>query len=260
MKKLLLLMAVTLMAASCAQNKTPKYLVLYYSQTNTTKAVAQELCKRLGADIEEITLVEPYDGTYQETIERSSRERAAGQLPKINPISSKLDDYDVIFFGYPIWFGTIALPAASALKELDFSGKTIVPFCSFGSGGLEAGIKDFKAAQPKANILPGYGVRAARIDAIPSEVDRFLKEGGFIEGDYEKYADFSAARPATEAEVAIYDAAVGTYPMIQEKATNVASRPIPGGTEYLFDTNAPGIQIYVTALDGKEPFFTRVVR
>ena len=66
MKKFLLMIAATLMAVSCAQNKTPKYLVLYYSQTNTTKAVAEELSKRLGADIEEITVVNPYNGTYQE--------------------------------------------------------------------------------------------------------------------------------------------------------------------------------------------------
>ena len=260
MKKLLLMIAATLMAVSCAQDKTPKYLVLYYSQTNTTKAVAEELCKKLGADIEEITPVNPYNGTYEETIARCMRERESGELPEVNPIAANLDDYDVIFFGYPIWFGTIALPAASALKNVDFSGKTVVPFCSFGSGGLEAGIKDLKAAQPKANILDGYGVRAARTDAIPAEVDRFLKEGGFIDGDYEEYEAFSAVRPASEAEVAIFNAAVGTYPMIQEKATNVASRPIPGGTEYLFDTNAPGIKIYVVAPAGKEPYFTRVVR
>ena len=260
MKKLLLIIAATLMAVSCAQDKTLKYLVLYYSQTNTIKAVAEELCKKLGADIEEITPVNPYTGTYEETIARCMRERESGELPEVNPIAANLDDYDVIFFGYPIWFGTIALPAASALKNVDFSGKTVVPFCSFGSGGLEAGIKDLKAAQPKANILDGYGVRAARTDAIPAEVDRFLKEGGFIDGDYEEYEAFSAVRPASEAEVAIFNAAVGTYPMIKEKDTNVASRPIPGGTEYLFDTNAPGIKIYVVAPNGKEPYFTRVVR
>ena len=260
MKNILLMIAATLMAVSCAQDKSPKYLVLYYSQTNTTKAVAEELCKKLGADIEEITVVNPYDGTYEETIARCMRERETGELPEVNPISANLDDYDVIFFGYPIWFGTCALPALSALKTLDFSGKTVVPFCTFGSGGLEAGIKDLKAAQPKANILDGYGVRAARTDAIPAEVDRFLKEGGFIDGDYEEYEAFGAAHPASEAEVAIFNAAVGTYPMIQEKATNVASRPIPGGTEYLFDTNAPGIKIYVVAPAGKEPYFTRVVR
>lgn len=260
MKKILLMIAATLMAVSCAQNKTPKYLVLYYSQTNTTKAVAEELSKKLGADIEEITVVNPYNGTYQETIERCMRERESGELPEVNPIKADLDAYDVIFFGYPIWFGTCALPAISALKSIDLSGKTVVPFCTFGSGGLEVGIREVKAAQPKANILSGYGVRSARLDAMPAELDRFLKEGGFIDGDFEEYEPFSEVRPATEEEIAIFDSAVGSYSMIQEKATNVASRTIPGGTEYLFDTNSPGIKIYVIDLDGKDPDFTRVVR
>jgi flavodoxin len=259
-----------LMAASCTQKESQKILVLYYSQTNTTKAVADYICDQLGADIEEITVVNPYDGSYQETIERCMKERQSGELPEINPIAAKLADYDVIFFGYPIWFGTCALPALSALKAVDFSGMTIVPFCTFGSGGLEEGIRDLKAAQPKANVLPGYGVRASRIDAMPAEVDRFLLENGFVDGEFEEYEAFSEVRPATEEEIAIFDAAVGTYPMIQAKASKVSSRPIPGGTEYIFEAAAPGnpafgdapsaMKIYVVDIKGQEPAFTRVVR
>lgn len=270
MKKLILILAITLMAASCAQNKASKILVLYYSQTNGTKAVAEQICSKLGADIEEITVVNPYDGSYQETIQRCMQERESGVLPEVNPISANLDDYDVIFFGYPIWFGTCALPALSFLKTADFSGRTIVPFCTFGSGGLEDGIAELKAAQPEANVLAGYGVRAARIDAMPAEIDRFLKEEGFLEGEYEKYGDFSEVRPVTEAEAAIFDAAVGTYPMIQAKAVNASSRAVTGGTEYIFEAAAPGnpafgdapamMKVFVLDIEGQDPAFTRVVR
>ena len=183
MKKLLLLMAVTLMAASCAQNKTPKYLVLYYSQTNTTKAVAQELCKRLGADIEEITLVEPYDGTYQETIERSSRERAAGQLPKINPISSKLDDYDVIFFGYPIWWHDLPMVCHTFFDKVKLEGKTVAPFCTHEGSGLGSTARNLAKAFPKAKVeqngLSIYGHVAQKdADAVKSVVEGWLKKLG----------------------------------------------------------------------------------
>ena len=269
MKKFFLLLAVMIIAVSCTQKKESKVLVLYYSQTNTTAAVALQIADKLGADIEEITVVNPYNGSYQETIQRCMAERESGVLPEVNPISSKLEDYDVIFFGYPIWFGTCALPAISFLKTVDLSGKTVVPFCTFGSGGLLDGIKEVKAAQPKANVLAGYGVRSARIDAMPAEVDRFLKEGGFLEGDYEKPGEFSSVRPVTEEESAIFDAAVGTYPMIQAKAKNVSSRKINGGTEYLFEAEAPAgpgaampgsMKIYVLDMDGRDPEFTQVVR
>ena len=271
MKKLLLFAAMLFAFVSCSQSKGTKTLVLYYSQTETTAKVAQQISALLGADIEEIALVNPYDGSYQETIARSNEERQSGKLPELKPLTSDLKKYDVIFIGYPIWFGTYALPIASLLESVDFSGKKVVPFCTFGSGGLDASEKDLKANITGAEVLPGYGVRQARIDAMPSEVERFLKAGGFLEGEYEAPAEFSEMRPASEEEAAIFDAAVSTYPMIRAKAENVASRAVEGGTEYLFEARdiprdpehpemAGVSKIYVLALDGKAPEFTQVVR
>ena len=255
-----------MMVLSCAQNKGKKVLVLYYSQNGATKAVAEEICTRLGADSEEIVAVDPYNGSFQETIQRCLAEREAGTLPEIQPLKADLKAYDVIFLGYPIWFGTYAPPVITLLNEIDLSGKTVVPFCTFGSGGLDSSVKDLKAKQPGADILPGYGVRTARIDAVPAEIDRFLKENGFLEGEYEVYPEFSAIRPATEEESAIFDVAVAGYPMLNAKAANVSSRPVTGGTEYLFEANdlsreePSSIKIYVLALEGQAPVFTQVLR
>ena len=248
------------MALSCSQK--PKILVLYYSQTSNTKAVAEEICNRLGADIEEIVPVNPYDGDFQATIQRCIEERTQDQIPEIQPISANLKDYDVIFLGYPVWFGTYAPPVISFLDQVDLSGKKVVPFCTFGSGGLDSSVRDLKAKQPGADVLPGYGVRAARMDAVPAEVDRFLKENGFVEGEYEKYEPFSEVRIVTEEESAIFDKAVGDYPMIHATAEKVSSRAVTGGTEYLFEAQDTGgvIKVYVLDIDGQEPVFTQVLR
>ena len=247
-------------------------LVLYYSQTGNTKMVAEEIAKHLNADIEEITMVNPYDTSFQATIERCKEEMAQGITPEINPVKSDPTQYDIIFLGYPVWFGTYAPPVTTWLSCVDLSGKKLVPFCTFGSGGLDSSVKDLKAKLPKAEILPGYGVRAARLEAMPKEVERFLKEGGYIDGEYARYDDFFEAHPVSEAEAAIFDAAVGTYPMIQAKAVTAASRLIEGGTEYLFTAvdkpregmpampGAPEMKVYVVALDGQAPEFTQVVR
>ena len=64
-----------------------------------------------------------------------------------------LSDYDVIFLGYPIWFGTYAMPIATLVKEQDFAGKTIVPFCTFGSGGLNTSTDALTKALPKAKVV-----------------------------------------------------------------------------------------------------------
>ena len=250
-----------------------KVLVLYYSQTGTTQTVAEELQRQLGADIECIEAVNPYDGDFQATIERSGEERKNGEVPELKPIQANLDDYDVIFIGYPIWFGTYAPPVETFLEQVDLSGKKIVPFCTFGSGGLDSSVKDLTARQPKADILPGYGVRAARLKAVPQELDQFLKAGGFIEGEYTKLAPFPEQHAVSAEESAIFDKAVGDYPMINAKAETVAQRTISGGKEYLFTAKdtprgaagqqmppAGTMKVYVTVLDGQAPEFTQVVR
>ena len=259
-------------AASCGQKKeAPKVLVLYYSQSDNTKAVAQEISTALGADLEEIVPVEPYNGTYDETIQRCIREREEEILPKIQPVLADVSAYDVVFIGYPIWFGTCALPMLTCLGEIDLSGKKVVPFCTFGSGGLFSSAADIANRQPEAEMLPGYGVRAARMKAMPEEVDQFLKANGFLEGDYVKLEEFPETHAVSEEESAIFDAAVEGYSMLSATASKVASRKITGGTEYQFialtaprqatpESKMVEITVYVTVKDGEAPVFTQVVR
>ena len=286
--KLMMLAAVALMAVvSCTPKKgtskkeAPKVLVLYYSLTSNTKNVATEIATRLNADIEEIALVEPYDTAFQATIDRCKADREKGILPEIKPLKANVADYDWIFIGYPIWFGTYAPPIASLLEKVDLSDKQVVPFCTFGSGGLESSVKDLVEAEPNAMILPGYGVRAARMDAMPKELEQFLKlnknlSNVFLGGsDYESVfvpADFPEQHPVSADEAAIFDTAVNGYPMLNAKAKTVASRTVLDGTEYLFTAmdmpreNKPDmppaseIKVYVLVEKDKAPVFTKVVR
>lgn len=273
MSMMLGLAAAAMVAVSCSPKKeAPKVLVLYYSQTSNTRGVAQEIATRLNADIEEIVPVQAYDGDFQATIDRCMKEREQGITPEVKPLTANISAYDVIFIGYPVWFGTFAPPVASFLDQVDLSGKKVVPFCTFGSGGLESSTKDLATKQPKAEILPGYGVRAARLAAVPKELDNFLKAGGFIEGEYVQPEPFGEQHPVSADEAAIFDAAVDGYPMLNAKATTVASRAIPEGTEYLFTAKdqprednpkmppAGELLVYVTVENGQAPVFTRVVR
>ena len=225
----------------------------------------------LNADIEAIEAVTPYGTDYKATIERSQKEREKGITPKIKPVKANIAKYDVIFLGYPIWYGTYAPPIATWLKKVDLSGKTVVPFCSFGSGGLESSVKDLAAKQPKAKILESYGVRAARMKSMPNEVDQFLKAGGFIEGPYVKLEEFSPQHPVSYTERAIFNGALENYSMIKAEAVSVATRHIPYGIEYLYiaknlpredrpDMPLTEMQIYVTVANGEMPVFTKVVR
>ena len=274
----MVLVTMTLAAVSCGPKKPkqeeqpkPKMLVVYYSQTTNTQKVAAEIATRLDADLAEIVPMEPYENDFEATIARGKKELDEGIFPEIKPLNLNIADYDIIFIGYPIWFGTYAPPIGTFLNQVDLSDKQVVPFCTFGSGGLESSIRDLQAVEPQAKILDGYGVRAARLDAMPKEVDQFLKAGHFIEGDAIQLENFTEQEPVKEAEIAIFEAAVGDYPMIHAKAETSGYRSVPGGTEYLFvatdlpredrpDMPLGQMKVYVTVADGATPVFTRVVR
>lgn len=277
----LVLVTMTLAVVSCGPRpeaqkeeapKAPKMLVVYYTQSSNTKTVAQEMATRLNADLAEIVPVVPYDGDFQATVERGKKELDEKSYPEIQPLTVDVANYDVVFLGYPIWFGTYAPPIFTWLDQVDLSGKKVVPFCTFGSGGLESSVMDLAKAEPKAELLPGYGVRAARLEAVPQEVDQFLKASGFVEGEYVKLEEFPEQHPVSEEESAIFDAAVDGYPMIHAKATAVASRSIPEGTEYLFTAvdlpreekadmpPANEIKVYVSVIGEETPVFTKVIR
>lgn len=261
------LFSLIVMMVSMTTSYAQKQLVLYFSETGTTKTVAQELQKQLGADIEEIEAVVPYSGNFQETIQRGQREMQSGEMPAIKPLKKKIADYDIIFLGYPIWFGTYANPIITLVKEQDFAGKTIVPFCTFGSGGLNTSSDALKKALPKATIKKGYGVRTARVNAAAKELDRFLKENGYKKGSVEKLPDYSAQQPVTDAERQIFDEACSSYQFPLGTPQTVGKRQTPDGTDYKFTVASRGMNggestsiIYVTVGKEAKPEFTEVVR
>lgn len=268
MKKLMTIIVAAAVFSACTSQQ-PKMLVLYYSQEGTTQKVAEEIVAQTGADIERIEAAEPYSGNFEETIQRCLKEREDGVMPEAMPITSDLSKYNVIFIGYPIWFGTYAPPVASLLKDIHLEGKAIVPFCTFGSGGLDSSVADLKQALPGADIREGFGIRAVRMDNLKPELERFLILGGYKEGEVETYPDYSAQAPVTEEEAAIFDAACSDYQFPLGTPVSVGSRETSTSVDYRFtaegngpDGNVSQSTVYVTVpkADGSTPEFTMVVR
>ena len=271
MKNSMILASMAVLAlVSCGQKKTadqsPKSLVLYYSQTSTTRTVAELIQAKTGADIAEITVVEPY-GDFQETIDRGMKEVQSGNLPELNEIMVNISDYDIIYLGYPIWYGTVANPILSLLKTEKFAGKKVVPFCTFGSGGSQTSRAYLESVLTKAELYPCYGVRQARVDKASAELDRFLIETGLIEGEVVALPGYTEMQPCTPEEAAIFDAAISTYPMlVGATASTVGARTTPEGTDYIFSSGEEGkpgfmhVLVTVPNGDGSVPEFTEVLR
>ena len=253
------------MTACGPKTTDTKSLILYYSQTGATEQVAQELQKLLDADSESIELENPYDGTYAETIQRVGEERQSGELPAILPLKADLSKYDVIFLGYPIWYGTYAMPISSLIKGYDFAGKKMVTFCTFGSGGLEPAIRDLKNALPDAEIADiGFGIRNARMNSMTKELHRFMVESKYLEGNIDVLPCYSEMHPVTEEDIAIFNQACGDYQFPLGTPVSVGKRETQDGIDYIYDVESKGGKstIYVTKgkVQGSKPEFTRVVR
>ena len=275
MKRFLLLLIAALCLIACGNGqktnntqtteepkKADKILVVYYSQSNTTKTVAQEIQKQLGCDIAEIECVEPFTGDFGAVVGRWQQEQKDGKSTEIKPLSKDVKDYDVIFLGYPIWGGTYASPVATFLQNTDFQGKKVVPFCTFGSGGLNTSTDALKKNAKNANIVEGYGIRQARISKVSGEVEQFLIKAGFKKGTLEQLPEFSEQKAVTDSEKEIFNKACSNYQFPLGEPSTVGARKIKGGTEYLFtvDSQNGKSQIYVIAEDGAQPEFTQVVR
>lgn len=274
MKTFIITMLAALGLTACTTHKKEeapekKVLVVYYSQTGATEKVAKEIQQQLNADIEAIEVENPYDGDFNATIARCQKEMESGEMPTVKPLKANIDDYDIIMIGYPVWFGTYARPIASLIESQKFEGKKVVTFCTFGSGGLQSSTSDLKAALPNAEVIEGYGVRNARINSIKEELNRFLIEGGYKEGDIEALPGFMEHKPVTAEDTEIFNQACGDYQFPLGTPVDVAIRETATSTDYEFsaksqdkDGKETTATIYVTV--GKEanakPEFTQVVR
>jgi flavodoxin len=120
-----------------------KVLVVYYSATGNTAGVAEAIAEATGADLFEITPTEPYtddDLDWTDSNSRVSREHDDPDLQNQVELTTtqvdNWDSYDTVFIGYPIWWGIAAWPVNQFVQNNDFSGKTVIPFCTSSSSGI----------------------------------------------------------------------------------------------------------------------------
>lgn len=117
-------------------------LVVYYSATGNTAQMAQYIADSTGGDLFEIQPVEPYtddDLNWTDDNSRVSQEHADESLRDVELVADTVDNwdqYDTVFIGYPIWWGIAAWPVDGFVEANDFSGKTVIPFCTSSSSGL----------------------------------------------------------------------------------------------------------------------------
>ena len=158
--------------------KTGKILIAYYSRTGNTRNVAQEIQKNVGGDLFEIKTTNTYPEEYQATTEQAKTEKNNKFRPQLATQVADFASYDVIFVGYPIWWGTMPMGVFSFLEQNNFAGKTVIPFCTHGGSGLGDSVSEIKKTLPQANVRSGLAVRGSEAGKAQTEIANWLKSIG----------------------------------------------------------------------------------
>lgn len=226
-------------AAEAAKPAASKSVVVYYSQTGTTKKLAGVLKQAVNADEIELQLVNAYPSTYDSTIAAVGAQRESKQWPELANAKLDLAKYDTVYLGYPIMFGSFAPPIYTFLDSNDLSGKVVVPFCTYGSGGRKASAAELKTLEPNANVTLAMGVSNKRMsrddgDSIAKvEVETFLANLAAGKTDEMLMGGYSEQRPLTAEDSAVFATATKDYAYLQLKPLSVSTQ-IVAGTNYLF--------------------------
>lgn len=178
-----LAMIFTLTAGANVTQAQGKVLVAYFSRTGNeysvgnitkgnTEIVAEIIAKKTGADIFKIDTVQKYPTDYDACTKIASREKATKARPELTAKVDNFAQYDTIFLGYPIWWGDMPMAVYTFLESYDFSGKTIVPFCTHGGSGLSSTDQQITLTCPNAKLLQGFEMRGTVAQKNPVEAEQ----------------------------------------------------------------------------------------
>ena len=230
---------------AAAPQASSKSLVVYYSQTGATKKLAEIFQKAKNADVFEIATVTPYPSTYDSTIAAVGAQRESKQWPALVNAKADLAKYDTVYLGYPIMFGSFAPPVYTFLDSNDLSGKVVVPFCTYGSGGRKASAAELKTLEPNANVTLAYGISNKRITAengaevAAKEVEGFFADLATGKTDEMLMGGFTDQRALTAEDSAVFAVATKDYAYLKLAPLSVATQVV-AGTNYLFVCTTSG--------------------
>jgi flavodoxin len=175
-------------------NTNKKTLIAYYSRkgnnyvngsivnllTGNTETIANKILDITGGDLFKIDTIKPYPSDYTETTRVARDELRSNARPGLHATVKDLENYDVIYLGYPNWWGTSPMAVFTFLESYDFSGKTIVPFCTHEGSGLGKSILDIKKVCPDSNVLNGLSIRGSEVGNAHDKILGWLKELGLV--------------------------------------------------------------------------------
>jgi flavodoxin len=168
--------------------KEKKCLIAFYSrkgnnylngsivklEIGNTEVIAKMINEIIGGDIFYINTIKPYPEDYEETIKVAKKELKNNARPELSDYIADMKAYNVIFLGYPNWWGTTPMAVRTFLESYDFSNKIIIPFCTHEGSGLGSSVRDIEQLCPKAEIKNPISFRGGSVKNARSEVEDWL--------------------------------------------------------------------------------------
>ena len=177
-----------------AETNMSKSLIVYYSRigsnyvngkiTNLTVGNTAVIAKKIqvltGGNLFEIKTIKQYPEDYTETTEVSKVELRNNARPELSDHLKEIDNYDIIYLGYPNWWGTMPMAVFTFLESYNLKGKTIVPFCTHEGSGLGRSENDIERLCPESTVLRGIALRGSSVSRADEDVKNWLKNQKLI--------------------------------------------------------------------------------
>lgn len=170
---LLLFQAFNTNAQTMTNNKT---LIIYFSHSNNTKQIAEWIQDQTKADIIRIEPDTLYPSGYQATIDEMSRQNKGKILPPFKKIGTNIQEYDIIFFGHPVWDMRLPPVVRTFLMDNDFSEKTIIPFNTHAGYGTGKSVNEINEFAPKATVLEALSIKDSNIKTAKPEIEKWIEK------------------------------------------------------------------------------------
>lgn len=165
-----------------------KQLVAFYSRADenyvsgqlkmleigNTEIVAKMIAEKIGADLFKIEQVQPYAADYNECIAQAQEDQQRNARPELTSYLDQIEEYDVIYVGYPNYWSTMPMAVFTFLERYDFTGKIIKPFCTHEGSGLGKSIADIKKICPKAIVQDGLAIFGSSAARAQADVENWL--------------------------------------------------------------------------------------
>jgi len=166
-----------------------KVLIVYLSRTNNTKAIAEIIHQKVGGTMVALELETPYPADYNATVQQVGRENDTGYLPPLKTKIDRIEQYDLVFLGFPTWGMQLPPPVKSFLHQYSLKGKTVIPFNTNGGYGVGSSFQTVRELCPQSTVLQGFttrggserdgqylAIKEARAEEAQREVESWLRK------------------------------------------------------------------------------------